>query len=238
MTYDVNATFSRELTRIDNTHPLNMYVLNASYTGTEYLYYVNHNQDIFGWALNATGDFTNTATKYTGLPLKGNGSESNIKGEISELNISVPNTDRVMEAYIQNNNYLRGYEVYSIVSFARNLPYDANSPYYIGESAYEDYNAALKEKMYIDSVSSDEAAVTFTCKPKFVIKNIVLPGRRYSRECSFTFNGSYCNPTNRTIYLNGNAVATCPYTVEGCQARANATQFGGFPSVPKRAIYV
>ena len=64
MAYNVTATFSREQVKIEGTFPVDMYVVNASPTGVEYLYFVNSNQDIYGFQLNASGDVTATEELY------------------------------------------------------------------------------------------------------------------------------------------------------------------------------
>ena len=46
-----------------------------------------------------------------------------------------------------------------------------SSTYYIGTAA--DKNLFQKEKMFVDTTSSDENAVTFSCKPKFTIKEVI-----------------------------------------------------------------
>ena len=67
MSYNVNASVSQEQAKISGTFPIDMYVINASQSGTDYLYYANLNQDVYGYALNATG-----AVSYTHLTLPTN----------------------------------------------------------------------------------------------------------------------------------------------------------------------
>ena len=233
MTYTVTATFSGEQRKVEAVQPITMYVLNASQSGANYLYYTNYNQDVYGFLMNSSGNLVATEQLYTGIPVEYDEIKTSISGEIAEINISVPNVDRTIESYIQSNDYLRGNEVYIITTFAKFLPSGATAGY-IGSSP--DRSAIMKEKMYIDSTSSNREVVSFMCKPKFIIKNIVVPGRKYSRECPWTYLGTdSCDPNSS---INSASFATCDYTLENCRERANATYFGGFPSIPRRGIII
>ena len=230
MSYNVNATFSAEQVRLEGSNPIEMYVINASLTGIDYLYYVNYNQDTYGWVVDSNGDMTSTQVVYTALPISSDFHKSNLSGEIANLKISIPNVDRTMEAYVQNYDYFRGREVYQLTTFGRNLP-AGNTGSFLGESGFEDPNSVIKEKMYIDSATSNPKAVTFTCKPKLVIKNIGLPQRMYSRECQWEYLGSECNAS--TV-----VASECPRTIDGCTLRDNLSRFGGFPSIPKKYVFI
>lgn len=232
MSYSVTATFSGEQRKIDGTHPIEMFVVNASQSGVSYQYYANYNQDVYGYQLNASGNVTATEQVYTGLPLKRDGIKTSIDGNTPQVKISIPNTDRAIESLIQNNDYLRGRDIYIISTFAKFLP--SGSTYqYIGSTP--DSNAVIREKMYIDSTTSNEEIVDFTCKPKFVIHNMTLPRRRYSRECPWNFSAtSECEASAFQVA----SWSTCDYSLEACRDRHNATNFGGFVSIPENAILV
>jgi hypothetical protein len=92
MPYNVTATYTKEAAKLEGTYPVDMYVLNASLSGWEPLYYVNLNQDIIGFSLNASGNITNNATVYTGLPIERGDLGTNTSGEIGEVSITIPNT--------------------------------------------------------------------------------------------------------------------------------------------------
>ena len=233
MPYTVTATFSGEQRKVETIQPITMYILNASQSGTNYLYYTNYNQDVYGYKMDSSGNLVATEQLYTGIPVNYDEIKTNISGETSEVSISVPNVDRVIESYIQSNNYLRGNEAYIVTTFTKFLPSGATAEH-IGTSS--DRNAIMKEKMYVDSTSSDEEVVIFSCKPKFIIKNIVVPGRKFSRECPWTYLGTdNCDPY---ASINSASFTTCDYTLEDCRERSNATYFGGFPSIPRRGIVI
>jgi lambda family phage minor tail protein L len=226
---------SREQAKLDGTYPLELYAINASLTGDQKLYYVNLNQDVVGYVVNATGDMTNATVLYTGLPVGRQDMSTNIKGEITGVQLSIPNTDRTMESLIQNYDYLRGREVYVMTMFAKHLPKsdtgeDAN---YIGDDP--DYNSVIKEKFYIDSTTSTEQAVTFICKSKFDIRSVVIPMRKFTPECQWQLHGNYlgteCDPLN---IINSTTYPKCDGTISNCKERGNLPRYGGFPSVPTR----
>jgi len=236
MTQNVNATFSANQLKLDDVHPLEMFCLNASNSGFDPLYYVNSNQSVVGYSLNATGDLTDVETTYIGLPIKSGAIQSDIQGQIPSFSITIPNTDRVIESVIQSSNYLRGNTVYVINMFADNLPSGVTGNH-VGTSP--DKNSHIKEKLYIDSCSSNEEAVTFNLKNKFNIQNIVLPRRTYSRECHWALSNKYlgteCDPASA---INSGTFPTCDGTLEQCKKRNNTARFGGFPSVPRNSIVV
>lgn len=236
MTYDVNATYTTEAAKIEGSYPIDMYVVNASLSGWEPLYFANLNQDVYGYSMNATEDLKATPTVYTGLPIERGDLSTNTAGEIGELSITIPNTDRVMESIIQSRKYLRGRDIHILSCFARHLPSGATSKHLGVE---EDKNAVLKEKMYVDNVVSNEKAITFNCKSKFNIKNVVLPKRTFYRGCTWAMMGRYaateCSPQST---VNTASYPTCDGTLDSCRERKNSARFGGFPSIPNKAIYI
>jgi len=234
MTYNVTATYTTEAAKREGAHPIDMYVVNASLSGWEPLYYANINQDIYGFTLNSTSNLTNTETLYSGLPISRSDIDTNVAGEIGEISVTVPNTDRVMESVIQGRQYLRGRDIHVISGFAKHLPSGVTANH-IGTSP--DRHAFMKEKMYIDSVTSNEQVVVFTCRSKFNIKNVVLPKRSFYKECTWAIMGNYlgseCDPQDT---INTASYPTCDGTLDNCRQRHNSGRFGGFPSIPRRGI--
>lgn len=235
---NTNATFMSESRKTYGSFPINMYVLNASRTGSDYLYYSNMNQNVRGWKLNATGDLTSSTVSYTSLPIKRDVIKSGIDGEIEGLSISIPNIDRTIESVIQNNNYLRGNGVHVITGFARYLPTGSTSEH-IG--ATQDHNTFIKEKFYIDSVQSNESAVTFNCKSRFDINSIVIPARTFSRACAWALEigsgylGSECDASSN---ISATTFPTCNGDLLQCRERNNTKRFGGFVSIPRNAVFI
>jgi len=247
MSYNVTATLSESQRKIQGIQPIDMYVVNASLSGYDPLYYANINQDVMGFEMHASGNLlgsTGHKQLYTGLPLSRNAIQTNTQGEISELSISIPNTDRVIESIIQSNDYLRGCEVYVITTYAAHLPEsDLATPLATTIGSLADCRAAFVEKMYIDSASSDESVVSFSCKPKFIIKNMMIPGRRFGRECQWRdYAGSECDPFNGSV--NTASYPKCDRTIEACRVRglppgnSNIKNYGGFPGIPDRGFYI
>ena len=236
MTYSVNATMTTEMQKVEGTFPIDMYVINASYSGTDYMYYVNNNQDVVGWTLDTSGAITSGTTTYTAAPVMRDDLDSNIKAEISGVSVTVPNVDRVLESIIQSNDYLRGCEVYLITTFSEHLP-SGTAAKFIGSNP--DHNACMKEKFYIDSTSSDEKVIVFDGKSKFDIRGVIVPSRTFSVECQWALKdryvGSECDPTSA---INTASYPTCDGTLENCRERNNEARFGGFPSIPRRGIVI
>jgi phage-related protein len=236
MSIDVNATFAKEQVKREGIGIAEMYILNASHSGFDPLYFVNWNQNVIGFQLNASGDLEAADETYTGVPIKREPVKTNLQGEASGVSISIPNVDRGLEAYVQNRNYLRGCDVYILTAFTKHLPSGASANH-IGESP--DRFAVLKEVLQVDSLTSDENVVAFTCRPKFLISKKVLPGRSFSRGCSWAEKGRYvgieCDPTAQ---INTTTYPECDGTLDNCTERTNKERFGGFPSVPDRGVAI
>ena len=236
MAYDVTSSFSEEQIKLEGTFVTNLFVINASQSGWDPLYYWNGNQDIYGYQLTSSGTVTGTEESYTGLPINSDAMKSSVTGDIPGISISIPNTNRVIESVIQDNDYLRGREVYAITCFAKHLPSGVTAKH-IGSSP--DENALIKEKLYIDSTTSNEEAVSFSCKPKFNIKNAVIPRRTFSKECAWNFTGSYlgsnCDPSSS---IDSVTYPTCDGTLKQCRERSNENRFGGFPSIPTKGFTI
>jgi lambda family phage minor tail protein L len=226
--YDVNATFSAEQSKIEGSHPIHMVVVNASRTGWSPMYYADINQSIYGFVMQASGELDSTATLYTALPIDGGSIKTTLDAQVSEVTVSIPNVNRAIESLIQTKKYFRGHDVYFVTSFAESLP-SGSTAYHIGDT--EDHNAAIIDKFYINSTSSNDQAVTFSCKTKFDIKNVAIPRRTYTRTCFWAENylGTECDPN---ASINSASLPTCDGTLEECRERHNQKRFGGFPGIP------
>jgi len=234
--YDVTATFSRVQASLHGADPVELYVVNASYSGWLPLYYANYNHNIYAYALNASREIINTATLYTGVPIVRGAITSDTQGEISGVSISIPNVDRFVESVIQSYDYLRGREVHMMYTFQRFLPTGST---YMHIGATPDKRSVIKEILYIDSTSSNEDSVSFDCKPKLTIRNAKIPRRRFNVECEWwymdNYLGSWCDPLNT---INSASYPTCDGSLEACRIRGNQKRFGGFTSIPKRGIAI
>ena len=239
MAYSVTATLSQEQKKTQGIYPIEMYILNASLTGVDYQYYINLNQNTVGYALDTSGDLTSATVLYTALPIKRDAFANNTQGEITSVSITVPNVDKSIESLIQANNYLRGCQAFVVSMFAKHMPSDSgtNTANYIGIES--DYRSHLKEKFYIDSVTSTDEVVTFVCKSKFDIKHIIIPNRTFSPECGWARKGDYlgseCDPTGA---INTASFPTCDGSLIDCRARENIPRYGGFTSIPVRGVVV
>lgn len=234
MSYSVTASFNQQQKLLENTRLIDMYVVNASYSGVDYVYYINNNQDVYGYELNASGNLTATEILYTGLPITRETVSNNIQGEIPSLSVTVPNVDRSIESIIQNYDFLRGRDIHIILGFAKYLPTGATA-YHVGEIA--DKNSFIKEKMYIDTVSTDENAVSLSCRPKFDIKAAAIPGRKYSNKCGWAIAGRYLGTECRAS-VNTASYPTCDGTLSSCKTRDNEARWGGFNSIPSKGFTI
>ena len=70
---------------------------------------------------------------------------------------------------------------------------------------------------------------------KFLIKNKILPGRTFSRECAWDYAASDCLVTNATLIAS---YPTCDGSLDNCIERKNRSRFGGFVSIPSQGITI
>lgn len=163
-------------------------------------------------------DITFNSITYTKFPIKHDFISNNTGGQIDTVRVTVGNTSRVIQAYLEANDF-RGKKVKIQIVFANKLA----TP-----------GAVLSDIFYIDSYTADSQAVSFSMSSKFDILNIEIPGRIFMRNyCSWKFKGSECGYSGAT--------STCNRTPQACKAMSggsNYTRFGGFPSVPTERIYV
>lgn len=239
MSYNTTASYIEVQASISGTYPISMYCVNASLSGEDKYYFVNNNQDIYGYKVNASDDTTASEQLYTGLPINRGNLSTNTSGEISGITITIPNVNRVMESLIQNYKYLRGCEIVIITTYSRFLPTGSGAEY-IGASP--DYRSYIKEKYYIDSANSNEQAITFNCKSKFDIRNVGFPRRKFTHFCSWDYLSTECSPLCVASDLQyANVIASwpiCDYTLENCKQRKNSARYGGFPAIPRRGFIV
>jgi len=232
MSQNLTATVNEEIAKLTGTYPLDMYVINASLSGYDPMYYVNLNQDVYGYGLSSDGNMQATEVVYTGLPVSSESIKTTIQSGSPSINLSVPNIDRAIEAVIQNSNYLRSRDITFLTTFGPFLP-SGNDYRYVGSTP--DKNAVMKEKLYIDSVQSNEQVVTFTCKTKFSLRQAILPRRKFTRECSWTYGDLNCDFSSS---VNTASFPTCDYTLDACRERSNSKRYGGFPGIPLKAITI
>ena len=236
MSYDLTATFNKLIVKVDDIHPIDMYCINVEKDSWNPIYYANINQDIIGYGVNSDGTMQATNVTYNGLPIKRDSIQTDVQGEIPSLNVTVPNTDRVIEALLHSYDYLRGCEVYVMLYYADSLPTGATADY-IGTSP--DYRSNIKEKFFIDSCTSNKDVVTFNLKSKFNIQNVVVPRRSYSRECFWAladkYRGTECLGTGSISVVD---FPTCDGSLDQCRERSNEARFGGFPSTPIRGLTI
>ena len=119
-----------------------------------------------------------TAQVYTKCPITHDRVTSNTGGNVDSLSISVGNVDRTISAFIEANDGFRSRKVTIRKVFANQLA---------------DASAYAQDIFYVDTVTVSEAQATFTLSTNLDILNVLLPGRRYTRNrCHWTYKGTGC----------------------------------------------
>jgi lambda family phage minor tail protein L len=201
-----------------------------------YLYFIKSEFNKVGYKMR-DGDLVNVEEVYFAANIRRENIEAELQSSSKGLviRINIGNVDRVVESLIQNRVYLRGCNVYLVTMYAKHFP-SGSGHLYIGSAP--DYLSNIVEKLVIDSATSNEANVTFDCRYKFFFKDFQLPARIMDRNfCAWArrYKGPECDPTDA---INGTTYPTCNGTLADCRERGNTRRFGGFPSIPKQAIYI
>ena len=204
MAYTTTASLIYEKNKSQGSYPIYLYKIEVP--GGE-LYYTSNNASV---TFPTAG-----GTTYTPFPITHDQVETNTKGEISGVSLTVTNVDRYIMSLLLYNDALRGYKVTILLVFS---------------DALGDGTNCLKDEYHIDSVQVDETSAVFSLTTKFVIDKVAVPSRSYRRDqCQWIFAASEC------MYA-GTAV-TCIKTLVRCTELGNNSRFGGFPSIPSRSVY-
>lgn len=140
----------------------------------------------------------------------------NSQGEIDAVKITISNVSRLMQYYLEQYD-LRGKKVRIRLIFKDQLA---------------DPDAKVDFIYYIDSFSANQDVVEFNLLPKTDVLALVIPARAYSRNyCQFKFKDP------ETCQYAGTETE-CNKTKNRCKGLGNYSNFGGFPSIPTRQIYV
>jgi lambda family phage minor tail protein L len=199
-----------------------------------YQYFIDNLFNVFFFKMQSDA-LINTNQEYVRARIKRDNVKLGLQGEKNAIGVTFSNVDRVLESYVQNREYLRGCNIFIITAIKKYFP--TGSGYrYIGTSS--DKNSCMKERYYIDSVTSSEMEIKFVCSHKFSLREVQIPRRTYGRTfCSWAENyaGEECDPDDS---INTVTYPTCDGSLMQCRARNNSRRFGGFPGIPKSGAII
>lgn len=192
MSYSVTATLVAQKNRVQGSFPIYLYAIDVGNTGTT-LYYTSTNYTI---AFFRPG--TSTPESYYPAPIKHDIIESNTKGEIGQVQLTVQNVNRIIIQLLLANEALRGSKVTIMLVFADSLT---------------DSNSCIRDEYYIDSASVGEKDAVFVLTTKFIVRKVTIPSRLYRRDqCQWSFKELECgfiNNYTRDNYFPFAVTATC-----------------------------
>lgn len=203
MPRDIDATFTSEKNKQTN-QPLFLYILHK-YDGTKDLKLAEYDTDII----------FNDET-YSSFPITHEFIGENTSGEIDAVKIRLANVSRLIQAYIESDNYeFRGLKVTIRRVWADQLL---------------DTDAYIDDIYYIDEYTADQNNVEFTLTGKFDVLDVTLPFRKYTRNyCQWKFKSTECGYTG--------SETTCNKTLAKCREYGNQIRIGAFPSIPSKRIF-
>ncbi len=210
MPVNTNATFIAEKNKAAN-QPIFLYTL-YNYDGAgNNLYYAEYDQDVVYQSINDGSPIT-----YVAFPITHDNISENTSGQIDNVKISVANTSRLIQAYLELYE-LRGKKVSIKTVWANQLG---------------DNQAFVEHSYYIDSWVADQDTAAFTVSSKFDVLDKKLPGRNYSRTaCAWAprFKGTECG------YIGPET--TCDGSLQQCRIYNNVLRYGAQPAVPSQKIF-
>lgn len=167
MSYETTASLILEKNKPQGSFPIYLYEISIP-NGT--LYYTSN---------NAAVTFPTIAgNTYNPFPISHNQVETNTKGEISGVQLTITNVDRYVIQLLLANDALRGQKVVILLVFNDSLG---------------DVNNCLRDEYYIDSAQVDENNATFSLTTKFIVDKVAIPTRNYKRDqCQWSFKGREC----------------------------------------------
>ena len=203
MPRDTNAVFKQEKAKETN-QPIFLYTI-FDYDGSNDLYWAEYDTDIVYDGIT-----------YIRFPIKHDFIGENTQGEIDAVRVTLGNVSRLIQAYLENNDF-RGKKVRILQVWANQLA---------------DADAYIEDIYYIDSYTADQNNVQFSLTSKFDVLDLELPARKYSRNyCGWKeFKGPECGYSG--------VETECNRTLARCRELGNQKRFGGFPSIPSRRIFV
>lgn len=208
MAYTTTASIIYEKNRREGSYPIYLYAIEIEPGAI--LYYTSNNADVSFYIPG-----TSTAQTYTAAPITHDQVETNTKGEIGGVQLTVQNVNRYIISLLLTNDALRGCKVSILLVFSDSLT---------------DPDNYLIDEYYIDSSTVTENAAVFNLKSKFVVNQVVLPSRKYKRDqCSWSFKGIECafkdgyklennavsvrTATSLSVTISKDAIATSLYPV-------------------------
>ncbi len=171
---------------------------------------------------------------YTSYNIKFDRIPESAAGAAPTLQMTIGNVDRVMSAYLFNNNGLRGNEVRLILVFITETDGVA--------TVYDDPNSKLEIKFYVTAAGGkpqgSSRIIQLMLKPKLAYDNEKIPRRKMRRSfCWWRYRSRECGYTGPQMAGPGGAPDDyCSRilgdSVFGCSAHINIGRFGGYPSMP------
>lgn len=217
---DLSASFTQYKSKFEGITPIHLFSIAYGDSAASKVYWAEWNEDVAYYQPN-----TATAQTYTAMDMKLSDISYTSVDKSPQLTLTIQNIDRVMVAYMENNDGLRGREVNIVRTFGELL---------------SNASACTVETYFVDGGSSTINEVQLTLAPLTTIYNIQLPRRTYRRDqCQWHFKGDECTGTSGTptnSSLASSLITTCLKTLASCDAYNNTSRYGGFPGIPKKRV--
>jgi phage-related protein len=188
----------QEKNKLVSTHPW-VYLLTVNLGGGDIFKITNNNEDVVF-----------QSQTYTAISIKISPIDSNSDGELSHVNLSISNVDRIMQPYLEEHD--------------GGIDAEVNLKIVDLEQLTEDYTE-LSMDFIILGTSATEEWVNFTLGAAITIRKPFPPNTYISNHCMFQPNSPECGATID--------VTTCKRTINDCRGFNNSARFGGFLGLGK-----
>lgn len=219
----LNASFIEEKNKMEGANPIRLIAIEYGDSAASWVYWAlwNDNVDYFQPG-------TATPQTYTAAPAEVGALQSGPIDQAPSQTLKVSNVNRVMIAYLENNDGLRGRQVKIVRTF---------------DNLLSNASANVVETYYVDGSAAKTGAANLQLVGRTTFYKITIPGREYRRDqCQWAFKGLDCAGTTTlstpavNATLASPSITTCQKTLASCDAYDNTYRYGGFPGIPKARV--
>ncbi len=177
----------------------------------------NAEQDIIRIIENDTlSSFEFGGNTYVAAMVRRGQIESRMEGGPQKVNIKISNINQAYSSIIANEGDVL-----------------TNSTCVVEEVIFDDEDNTIGDAInvfegYVNNVKLTETEFSFDVERILGGYSTQSPNTTYDVNCQWVFKDARCQ------YSGGES--TCDKTFSACQARANETRFGGYPSIPQELV--
>lgn len=177
---------------------------NDTYSTSEDVIRICHNTENITWNNQI----------YQAFPFNLEDIEEDSNGSEPSFNLTVDNTSRSLQGYIEDYNGGNGFIIILRVVNTKALDEDAD----------------LEEMFSVKHTVCDQDKITFTIGSSYPMASRRPLDRFMKNNCPYVYKGIRCG-------YNG-TLTTCTHTLTDCRKHSNSKRFGGYPGIDQKGVYL